>query len=97
LLQYASRHSAAQGLLLDSYREGMAGGTGECFDWSLIPAGLPLPLLLSGGLRPENVAAAIRRVKPWAVDVASGVESSPGRKDRNLVRAFVQGVRNAEV
>ncbi len=97
LLQYASRHRRARGLLLDTYRADQPGGTGECFDWSLIPSSLPLPLVLSGGLRPDNVAQAVRQVKPWAVDVSSGVESSPGCKDSALMRAFVQGVRDGEL
>lgn len=97
LLQYASRYGCARGLLLDSYRAGSPGGTGECFDWSLIPPALPLPLVLSGGLRPENVESAVRQVRPWAVDVSSGVEVSRSRKDAALIRAFVESVRNAEV
>ncbi|CAG0978276.1 phosphoribosylanthranilate isomerase [Burkholderiales bacterium] len=97
LLQYASRHRRARGLLLDTYRADQPGGTGECFDWSLIPSSLPLPLVLSGGLRPENIAQAVHQVKPWAVDVSSGVESSPGCKDVALMRAFVQGVRDGEL
>lgn len=97
LLQYASRHRRARGLLLDTYRADQPGGTGECFDWSQIPSSLPLPLVLSGGLRPENVAQAVHQVKPWAVDVSSGVEISPGCKDVALMRAFVQGVRDGEL
>jgi len=97
LLQYASRFGRARGLLLDSYRADSPGGTGECFDWSLIPPAMPLPLVLSGGLRPENVTDAVRRVRPWAVDVSSGVEISKGRKDAALIKAFVESVRNAEV
>ena len=97
LLQYASRYRRARGLLLDTYRADQPGGTGECFDWSLIPSSLPLPLVLSGGLRPENVAQAVRQVSPWAVDVSSGVEASPGRKDAARLRAFIQGVRDGEI
>ncbi len=97
LLQYASRFRRARGLLLDAFRADSPGGTGEVFDWSLIPSALPMPLVLSGGLRPENVATAVRRVKPWAVDVSSGVEAAKGRKDAALIRAFVQGVRDGEV
>lgn len=95
LVEYAIRYRDAQGLLLDAYVEGLAGGTGLCFDWALIPADLPLPVILSGGLDPGNVEAAIRQVKPWAVDVSSGVEAHKGIKDTAKIAAFMQGVRNA--
>lgn len=88
--------------LLDSYRPGVPGGTGETFNWELAVAhrrltpprgrGERTPLLLSGGLNPENVAEAIAVVKPWGVDVASGVESAPGYKDAGLMRAFAEAV-----
>jgi phosphoribosylanthranilate isomerase len=97
LLQYASRYGRARGLLLDTYRADTPGGTGACFDWSLIPSSLPLPLVLSGGLRPDNVSAAVRQVRPWAVDVSSGVEASPGRKDPALITAFARGVLDGEL
>ena len=95
LVEYAARHRDAQGLLLDAFVAGQAGGTGQTFDWALIPAGLPLPVILSGGLEPANVEAAIRQVKPWAVDVSSGVEAAKGIKDAAKIAAFMQGVRNA--
>ena len=97
LLQYAQLYGAARGLLLDAFIAGAHGGTGAAFDWSLIPSILPLPVVLSGGLNPANVADAIRRVKPWAVDVSSGVETAPGTKDAQKMAAFFQGVRNADV
>jgi phosphoribosylanthranilate isomerase len=97
LLQYAQLYGAARALLLDAYVETAYGGTGAAFDWSLIPRELPLPVILSGGLGPANVADAIRRVRPWAVDVSSGVEASPGIKDPRKMAAFFQGVRNADV
>lgn len=97
LLQYAHDFHDAKALLLDAYVEGLAGGTGSAFDWSLIPPALPLSVVLSGGLTPDNVARAIRAVKPWAVDVSSGVESSKGIKDAARIAAFVSGVRNADV
>ena len=97
LLQYARLHGAARGLLLDAFVEGTHGGTGSAFDWSLIPRELPLPVILSGGLNPENVGEAIRRVRPWAVDVSSGVEASHGTKDAQKMAAFFQGVRDAGV
>lgn len=93
LVQCAIRYQAAQGLLLDAYVEGTPGGTGQSFDWELIPAELPLPVILSGGLSPANVAGAIRRVRPWAVDVSSGVEASKGIKDAAKIVAFIEGVR----
>ncbi len=97
LLQYATRYCDAKGLLLDAFVEGQHGGTGRSFDWGLIPRGLPLPVVLSGGLEPGNVAAAIKRVGPWAVDVSSGVEAAKGIKDAAKLAAFMQGVRNADV
>ncbi len=97
LLQYAREFSAAQGLLLDAWVEGTRGGTGAVFDWSLIPGDLPAPVVLSGGLNPENVEQAVRRVRPWAVDVSSGVESAKGIKDMRKMEAFMTGVRNAGI
>jgi len=95
LLQYATRYHDAKGLLLDAHSESAYGGTGEAFDWSLIPGNLPLPIILSGGLNAANVARAIRQVRPWAVDVSSGVESEKGIKDAAKIAAFMQGVRSA--
>jgi len=97
LLQYARDFSSAKALLLDAFQEGLHGGTGAVFDWSLIPPSLPLPIVLSGGLTPENVGEAVRRVRPCAVDVSSGVEASKGIKDPAKIAAFIQGVRNADV
>ena len=97
LLQYARDFAGAKALLLDAYQEGLHGGTGAVFDWTLIPPALPLPIVLSGGLTPENVADAVRRVKPGAVDVSSGVESGKGIKDARKIAAFITGVRNADV
>lgn len=101
LLQCAQDYHDARALLLDAYVEGTHGGTGATFDWALIPNKLPLPVVLSGGLTPHNVAAAIHAVRPWAVDVSSGVEASglanKGIKDAAKIAAFVSGVRNADV
>jgi phosphoribosylanthranilate isomerase len=97
LLQYARRYQTAKGLLLDAFVDGSHGGTGSTFDWALIPDQLPLPLILAGGLHPENVADAILRVRPWAVDVSSGVEAAKGIKDAAKIAAFIRGVRNADV
>lgn len=96
LLEYAARFPDARGLLLDAYVEGY-GGAGQTFDWTLIPPRLPLPLILSGGLDADNVAEAIRRLRPWAVDVSSGVEvpGQKGFKDAARMAAFINGVRNA--
>lgn len=96
LLQYASIHSGAQALLLDSYVEAYGGG-GNTFDWSLIPIGVPRPFVLSGGLHESNVTDAVRRVRPLAVDVSSGVEVAKGIKDAARMAAFIAGVRNADV
>ena len=76
---------------------GPYGGVGESFDWSLIPAERSHPLVLSGGLTRENVREAVRRVRPWAVDVSSGVESAKGIKDAAMIAAFITEVRNADV
>lgn len=97
LVQYAAMFTGARGLLLDAYVEGVPGGTGHTFDWDLIPRELPLPLILSGGLNPGNVELATRAVKPYAVDVSSGVETSPGIKDAEKIADFIKGVRNAEL
>ena len=96
LLQYARQYPDAKGLLLDAFVEGSHGGTGSAFDWSLIPREFPLPMILAGGLDPDNVGEAVRRVRPWAVDVSSGVEATKGIKDAAKVTAFIRGVRNAD-
>jgi phosphoribosylanthranilate isomerase len=83
-------------LLLDAYVEGVSGGTGHRFDWDLWPRQSRLPLVLAGGLTPENVAEAVRRVQPWAVDVAGGVEGAvKGEKDPDRIRRFVAEVKRA--
>ena len=94
LLQYLSPYHAAQGWLLDAYHDQIYGGTGESFDWKLIPRDLARPVILSGGLTPDNVGAAVRQVRPWAVDVSSGVEAAKGVKDAAKIAAFVTGVKN---
>ncbi len=95
LVEFSASHPGARGILLDAFVDGYGGG-GKVFDWSLIPDGLDRPLVLSGGLDPDNVSAAVRRVRPWAVDVSSGVESAKGIKDARLITAFIAGVRNAD-
>ena len=89
LLKCAADFDTARGLLLDAWVPGVPGGTGERFDWSLIPADLPRPVILSGGLTPDNVAEAIQRVRPWAVDVSSGVEAEKGIKDAHKIAQFI--------
>jgi phosphoribosylanthranilate isomerase len=96
LVKYAESYPTAQGLLLDAYVEGYGGG-GKTFDWSLIPSHLPLPVILSGGLDAGNVAEAVRAVRPWAVDVSSGVEAAKGIKDTEKIAAFIAGVKHADV
>lgn len=97
LVECAARYADAQALLLDAYVEGVQGGTGESFDWALIPKKLSLPVILSGGLHPGNVAVAVRAVRPYAVDVSSGVEASKGIKDAAKVAAFINEVRNVDL
>ncbi len=92
LVQYAEDFSAAKALLLDTYAEGVAGGTGQVFDWNLIPKELAKPVILAGGLTADNVALAISLVKPYAVDVSGGVEASKGIKDVAKIAAFMQQV-----
>ena len=96
LLEYLRPFSRAAAWLLDSHVPEY-GGVGESFDWSLVPAAGDRPLILSGGLARENVAEAIRRVRPWGVDVSSGVESAKGIKDAAKIAAFIAEVRNADV
>jgi phosphoribosylanthranilate isomerase len=97
LLQCAARFSTAGALLLDAYVAGVPGGTGATFDWGLIPRQLPLPVILSGGLDAENVAAAIEQVRPYAVDVSSGVEAARGIKDAAKIAAFINEVNNIDL
>lgn len=89
----AARYNGASGLLLDTYRKGMPGGTGETFNWQLVPHHLGGRITLAGGLNTGNVVQAIDAVKPYAVDVSGGVESAPGVKDRGKIRSFIGAVR----
>lgn len=95
LIEFARAYPTAQGLLLDAWVEAY-GGMGQSFDWSLIPYDLPLPMVLSGGLHAGNVVEAIAKIRPWAVDVSSGVEAAKGIKDADKVVAFVEAVRTAD-
>lgn len=85
-------YAGASGILLDTYVAGVPGGTGETFDWALIPGGLSKPIILAGGLTSANVAQAITQVRPYAVDVSGGVESGKGIKDHDKIRAFMSAV-----
>ena len=89
-------YAAARGLLLDAYRPGVPGGTGATFDWDRIPPALASQIVLAGGLGPDNVADAVRRVRPFAVDVSGGVEAEKGIKDPRKIKAFIEEVRRAE-
>jgi phosphoribosylanthranilate isomerase len=92
LIQCAIDFSAAKALLLDTYTEGLMGGTGHVFDWDLIPKQMAQPVILAGGLTADNVAQAIQKVQPYAVDVSGGVEMSKGIKDADKIAAFMQQV-----
>lgn len=94
IADYARRYADAAALLLDSHAAGAKGGTGKAFAWSTLPPMSGPPLILAGGLRPDNVAAAIRTVRPYGVDVSSGVENAPGIKDHAKMNAFVNEVRH---
>jgi phosphoribosylanthranilate isomerase len=86
------RYAAASALLLDAYQPGVPGGTGRAFDWGLVPPELGREVILAGGLDPDNVGEAVRRVRPYAVDVSGGVEREKGRKDAGKIAAFMRGV-----
>ena len=96
LLESLSRYGDAAGWLFDAFDPQLMGGTGEAFDWSLVPQNPVRPLILSGGLHAGNVGEAIRRVRPFAVDVSSGIEVGKGIKSADKIAAFVHGVRNAD-
>jgi len=97
LVQYAVEFSSAKALLLDAHSESAFGGTGQTFDWNLIPKSLTKPVILAGGLTAENVEKAIQQVRPYAVDVSGGVELTKGIKDVAKIAAFMQGVSNASI
>ncbi len=97
LVQYAADYADARALLLDAFAEGVPGGTGQKFDWSLIPGELGKPVILAGGLTPGNVGEAIHAVHPYAVDVSGGVEKEKGIKDAEKMAAFMRGVEASVV
>ncbi|MGE8321870.1 MAG: phosphoribosylanthranilate isomerase [Pseudomonas sp.] len=88
-------YAGARGILLDTYVPGVPGGTGEAFDWSLVPARLSKPIILAGGLSADNVGQAIAQVQPYAVDVSGGVEQAKGIKDAAKIEAFMRAVKQA--
>jgi phosphoribosylanthranilate isomerase len=96
LVEYAHRFTSARALLLDAHVAGEKGGTGTTFDWARVPREAPLPLILSGGLTAANVGRAVREVRPWAVDVSSGVERSRGVKDPALIVDFIRSVQRED-
>ncbi|MBJ7552229.1 phosphoribosylanthranilate isomerase [Marinomonas ostreistagni] len=93
ILSEACRYASATAVLLDAYKAGVPGGTGEVFDWHLIPDELSKPLILAGGLTPENVEDAVNTVQPYAVDVSGGVEQQKGVKDPIKVMQFINGAK----
>lgn len=95
LVKFVQDYTGAQAILLDTQSDGY-GGSGQVFNWSLIPKNVGIPLVLSGGLTPANVAEGIAQIRPWAVDVSSGVESAKGIKDDRKIRDFISAVRNAD-
>jgi len=96
LLKYLSPHATARAWMLDAFHEDLWGGTGGAFDWSLVPRDAAKPVILSGGLTAANVADAVRRVRPYAVDVSTGVEVSKGVKDAAKIAAFIGAVRRED-
>ncbi len=92
----AERYASASALLVDTYRPGVPGGTGEAFDWRRIPPELAGRIVLAGGLHAGNVADAVRQARPWAVDVSGGVEQSKGIKDARKIADFIQQVKRAD-
>ncbi|MCQ8129955.1 phosphoribosylanthranilate isomerase [Methylomonas rivi] len=90
-----AQYADAAGLLLDAYHPGAQGGTGSGFDWELIGGNLSLPLILAGGLSPENAALAVQQVRPYALDVSSGVEAGKGIKDAEKMAAFIRKINQS--
>ncbi|TVZ39508.1 phosphoribosylanthranilate isomerase [Alteromonadaceae bacterium 2753L.S.0a.02] len=86
-------YPGASGFLLDAYKKGVPGGTGESFDWTKVPLNPPKPVVLAGGLSPENVAVAVKMTTPYGVDVSGGVEASPGKKDKHKIHAFINNAK----
>jgi phosphoribosylanthranilate isomerase len=96
LIKYLAPYASARAWMLDAFHGDLWGGTGGTFDWSLVPESMTRPVILSGGLTADNVADAIHRVRPYAVDVSSGVEASKGIKDAAKIAAFIGAVKNED-
>lgn len=96
VVAYMNGYPSATGFLLDAFHPAVPGGSGERFDWSRVPAERPAPIVLAGGLHPGNVADAVRQVRPFAVDVSSGVEAGKGIKDPAKMMEFIRGVQRAD-
>ncbi len=96
VVRYTAGYPRASGFLFDSHAPGQRGGTGSAFDWNRIPNDLGRPMILAGGLEPENVEQAVRATSPYAVDVSSGVESAPGIKSEALILEFMRGVARGD-
>lgn len=96
LTRQADEYHDAAALLLDGHRSGQAGGQGQAFDWNLGLPALPQKMILAGGLSMNNVASAIRQLRPWAVDISSGVEASPGIKDKDKMKQFAKEVMHGD-
>ncbi len=92
----AAQYHSARGILLDAYRAGVPGGTGEAFDWGRIPLSLRPGIILAGGLSPDNIRSAIEQVRPFAVDVSGGVEAAKGIKDHTKLKQFIEEVARAD-
>jgi len=97
LLEYCQSFDSCSAILIDSYSQKMRGGTGKTFNWDLIPKGLPLPLIIAGGLDCSNVSSLINSVNPYGVDVSGGVELDKGIKNHKMMKNFVLGVNNATI
>ena len=95
LLEEVKEYFSAKALLLDTYVEGILGGTGKVFDWNMIPRNLEKPIILAGGLNVDNVKDAINKVNPYAVDVSGGVETEQGKKDPDKIKEFINETLNA--
>ncbi len=93
VLDKMGEYPGAAGFLLDAYKKGVPGGTGESFDWSRVPLQPPRPVVLAGGLSPDNIATAVRICEPYGADVSGGVERSPGIKDKDKINAFIKNAR----
>jgi phosphoribosylanthranilate isomerase len=88
---FAQQHHQAQAILLDTYVKGVKGGTGQAFNWQLVPKHCSQPLIIAGGLTPDNLPQVIQQLKPYAVDVSGGVEKAKGIKDKAKIAAFIKG------